>query len=74
MIFYVANNFRCAYKNGIIHYTKNLIASLTLSNDIIIYGEISFLDAIYFRYNFSKNNTEEKNPIVKKNKFLVYLI
>ena len=67
VIFNLAKNFKYVYKYGILHYKSNLTASLTQSIDIRIYGEIFFLDVIY---DFSRNNTEDKNLIVGQAKYI----
>jgi len=56
-----ANNFKYAFKYGIVHYKGKNTASNTQSKDTKIFGEIFFLDILF---DFSKNNTENKNLIV----------
>ena len=54
-------NFKYVYKYGILHYKSNLTSSFTQSIDTKLFGEIFFLDIIY---DFSRNNTEDKNLII----------
>ena len=61
IIFNLAKNFKYVYKYGILHFKSNYTASLTQSVDTKLFGEIFFLDVIY---DFSRNNTEEKNFII----------
>lgn len=61
IIFNLAMNFKYVYKYGILHYKSNLTSSFTQSIDTKLFGEIFFLDIIY---NFSRNNTEDKNLII----------
>ena len=61
IIFNLAMNFKYVYKYGILHYKSNLTSSFTQSIDTKLFGEIFFLDIIY---DFSRNNTEDKNLII----------
>ena len=61
IIFNLAKNFKYIYKYGILHYKNNSTSSFKQSMDIRIFGEIFFLDIIY---DFSENNSENKNLIV----------
>ena len=56
-----ANNFKYAFKYGIVHYKGKNTASNTQSKDTKIFWEIFFLDILF---DFSKNNTENKNLII----------
>ena len=61
MIFNLAQNFKYVYKYGVLHFKSNFTSSLTQSIDTKLFGEIFFLDLIY---DFSRNNTDDKNFIV----------
>ena len=61
IIFNLAKSFKYVYKYGLIHFIGKYTASNTQSIDYKIFGDIYFLDIIF---DFSKNNTEDKNLIV----------
>lgn len=61
IIFNLAKSFKYVYKYGLIHFIGKYTASNTQSIDSKIFGDIYFLDIIF---DFSKNNTEDKNLIV----------
>ena len=61
IIFNLAKNFKYIYKYGILHYKNNSTSTFKQSIDIRIFGEIFFLDIIY---DFSADNSENKNLIV----------
>ena len=61
IIFNMARNFKYVYKYGILHFKSNLTSTFTQSFDTKLFGEIFLLDILY---DFSRNNTEDKNLIV----------
>ena len=63
VIFNLARNFKYTHKYGIFHYRGKTTASLRLSVDSKIFGEIFFLDIIF---DFSKDDAENKNFIIKQ--------
>ena len=63
IIFNIGNNFKYIHKYGIFHIRSNSTASLRLSTESKIFGEIFFLDIIF---DFSKNDTDIKNFIFEQ--------
>ena len=61
IIFNLAKSFKYVYKYGIAHFKGKSTASETQSIHSKIFGDIFFLDIIY---DFSRNNTRDKNLIV----------
>ena len=63
VILNVAKSLKYIYKYGVAHFRGSNTASITQPTDTKIFGEIYFLDIIF---DFSKNNTEEKNFIIEQ--------
>ena len=61
IILSLAKSFQYIYKYGIAHFKGNTTASNTEPIFLKIYGDIFFLD---IAFDFSKNNTEEKNLVI----------
>ena len=63
IIFTIAKNFKYIHKYGVFHLRNNSTASLRLSTDFKIFGEIFFLDIIF---DFSMNNSDVKNFLIEQ--------
>ena len=69
IIFNLAKTFKYAYKYGIAHFLGKYTSSNRQSINSKIFGDIFFLDIIF---DFSKNNTEDKNLIIGQALYIHY--
>ena len=69
IIFNLAKTFKYVYKYGIAHFLGKYTASNRQSINSKIFGDIFFLDIIF---DFSKNNTEDKNLIIGQALYIHY--
>lgn len=69
IIFNLAKSFKYVHKYGIAHFLGKNTASNRQRIDSKIFGDVFFLDIIF---DFSRNNTEDKNLIIGQALYILY--
>ena len=69
IIFNFAKTFKYVHKYGIAHFLGKNTASNRQRIDSKIFGDVFFLDIIF---DFSRNNTEDKNLIIGQALYILY--